>query len=88
MSQPLSQWCDRAGVRVQPRRVPREDRERGLQPFPEHLVPYFDHEALAGVAAASGRHALRLCESIGAFDRPGARDEPAVFGLAEPEPVG
>lgn len=46
MTGPMGQWYEHAGVRGQPRRLLDLDREIGRLPFPRHLVPYLDHEAL------------------------------------------
>ncbi|WP_405090022.1 diiron oxygenase [Micromonospora sp. NBC_01392] len=59
---PLRDWFDRAGVRVDPRRVLADEMDGGKVLFPARLIPYLDHELLAGLAdeartALVARHA-------------------------------
>ncbi|MFI9804240.1 diiron oxygenase [Streptomyces sp. NPDC052301] len=59
MTQPrvAKDWYESAGVRSGPRRMLEEDREFGLEVFPERLVPHLAHEGLADLGA-EGRRAL------------------------------
>jgi len=43
---PFDNWYERAGVRVDPRRVFREEQEQGKEFFPRDLIPYLPHEAV------------------------------------------
>jgi P-aminobenzoate N-oxygenase AurF. len=57
MTRPMSDWHRQAGVRSTTRRILNEDREGGLTLFPEKLIPYLHHQALADVSA-DARHEL------------------------------
>jgi hypothetical protein len=46
---PLAQWYDAAGVRTGIRRVFADETEAGKVFFPDHLVPYLSHEAVAAL---------------------------------------
>ncbi|MFJ7333684.1 diiron oxygenase [Streptomyces sp. NPDC101110] len=54
----LKDWYENAGVRSRERRILAEDREEGLLLFPEKLVPYLDHDALAHLGADARRALL------------------------------
>jgi hypothetical protein len=46
------------------------------------LADSYSPAAVTATIRAAGRHTLRLCESVGAFDLPGAQDALAELGLA------
>ncbi|MEV6983518.1 diiron oxygenase [Sphaerisporangium sp. NPDC051017] len=49
MRSPFGQWYETAGVRTGARRMFAQETEAGKVFYPERLVPYLDHEALAGL---------------------------------------
>jgi hypothetical protein len=55
MTSPFSQWYSSAGVRSGPRRIFAEETEDGKIFYPQRLVPYLVHEALADLTAAQRR---------------------------------
>jgi hypothetical protein len=46
------------------------------------LADSYSRPAVTAMIRSAGRHTLRLCESVGAFDLPGGRDALAELGLA------
>ncbi|GII88932.1 hypothetical protein Ssi03_69220 [Sphaerisporangium siamense] len=55
MSGPFDQWYEAAGVRGGVRRMFTEESEDGKVFYPESLVPYLAHEALAGLPSRTRR---------------------------------
>ncbi|MFC7247008.1 diiron oxygenase [Catellatospora aurea] len=61
---PLADWHERAGVRVDPRRVLGDDLDDGKVLFPERLIPYLAHPLVAGLDSTTreqlvARHAYQ-----------------------------